>query len=155
METGLKLTAGDVIKVHYSTFTHYGIVSDRIGFDGMPMIIDHSSAAKTVAERPWTEATQGKRVSRSDLVSNRTPRQTLTTAKQLVGKLEYSLTGLNCEAFVKHALGLPPTSKQVAASLVTVPSAAYLAHKASEGNLIVTGMACLLALAITNHTVAK
>jgi len=155
METGLKLTAGDVIRVHYPTFTHYGIVSDRIGLDGMPMVIDHSSATRTVAERTWKEATQGKRVSRSGLVSNRTPRQTLTAARQLIGKLEYSLTGLNCEAFVKHVLGLPPSSRQVAASLVTVPSAAYLAHKASEGNLIVTGMVCILAFAITNHTFAK
>ena len=51
---------GDIIRVRYSTFTHYGVVSDRTGEDGMPMIIDNSYASGTAVERTWAEATVGK-----------------------------------------------------------------------------------------------
>lgn len=155
MQANFGFKAGDAIKVFHPTYVHYGIVSDRIGPDGHPMIIDHSMATGTVAERSWGEATGGKTVSKSDLDSDRSPYQIILAARQLIGKAKYSLTHFNCEAFVRHVMGLSPTSKQVTASVVSVPLAGIIAYKASAKNPWITALACLTVFAVTTHAVAE
>lgn len=154
MQTKANLLPGDVVKVEYTTFTHYGIISDLHGEDGMPMIIDLSSATGTVSERSWHQATMGRPVTKSRFTTNLSPVQILATARKWIGKIKYSLMGFNCESFVRFVLELPRTSQQVAASAITVPSAGLVAYHLSNKNLVVTGLACLLTLALTTNAVA-
>lgn len=146
---------GSVIKIRHKSYTHYAIISDRIGTDGMPMVIDNSAVRGTVAERSYYEAVCGGSVTLSSLKSDFSEHQILECARGFVGQVNYSLLSFNCESFVRKILGLSPTSKQVATSLVTVPSAMYLAHKASGGNKWIMGLAGIAALAITTHVVAE
>jgi len=148
-------SAGWIIKIRYSTYTHYAVVSDRIGEDGFPMVIDNSAAEGTVTERLWSEATAGRPVSLSQMVSDFSPREVLACAKSLIGQIPYSAINFNCESFVRKVLGLPSTSKQVVASAITVPTAMYAAHKVFNGNVWVTGLVGLLALGATTYAVAE
>lgn len=145
---------GDIIKIRYETFTHYAVVSDCIGDDGFPMVIDNSAARGSVTERTWTEAVAGKSVSLSSMVSNFTKLEVIACARSFIGEVRYSLITFNCESFVRRVLGLKPTSKQVVASCVTVPAAMYGVYKASGGNKWLTGAAGLLTLAVTTNAVA-
>lgn len=145
---------GDIIKVRYETFTHYAVISDRIGDDGFPMVIDNSAARGTVEERTWTEAVAGKSVSLSSMVSSFSKLEIVACARGFIGEVRYSLITFNCESFVRRVLGLKPTSKQVVASCVTVPAAMYGVYKASGGNKWLTGAAGLLTLAVTTKAVA-
>ncbi|WP_431474018.1 lecithin retinol acyltransferase family protein [Marinobacter sp. KM021] len=154
MQPQTNLIPGDVVKIPYPAFTHYGVISDRIGSDGKPMIIDNSNAAGTVSERTWSQVTRGKSVIKSSLKSQRPNTLVLAAAKQLIGQLKYSITGQNCEWFVRVVLGVAPTSQQVKASLITVPTAGLVAYRITRGNLLLTGLGCCLALAATTHAVS-
>lgn len=146
---------GDIIKIRYETFTHYAVISDRIGDDGFPMVIDNSAARGSVAERTWTEAVAGKSVFLSSMVSSFTKFEIITCARSFIGEVRYSLITFNCENFVRKVLGLKPTSKQVVSSCVTVPTAMYAVYKASGGNKWLTGAAGVLALAATTKLVSE
>ncbi len=147
-------SAGDVIKIRHSIYTHYALVSDHIGDDGLPMVIDNSAARGTVTERTWTEATAGKIVSLSSMRSEFSACDALSRARSFIGQTHYSLVGYNCETFVRSVLGLKPTSKQVVTAAVTVPAAMYLTHKHCGGNKWLTAGVGLLALAVTTKAVA-
>lgn len=146
---------GDIIKVRYETFTHYAVISDRIGEDGLPMVIDNSAARGSVSERSWTEAVAGKAVSLSSMVSDFPKSEIVSCARSFIGKVRYSILSFNCESFVRKVLGLKPTSKQVVASCVTVPSAMYGAYKVSGGNKWLTFAAGFAALAVTTKAVSE
>lgn len=145
---------GDIIKIRYETFIHYAVISDRIGDDGLPMVIDNSAARDGVTERSWTEAVAGKPVSPSSMASDFPKSEIIACARSFIGKVKYSLISFNCESFVRKVLGLKPTSKQVATSCMTVPTAMYATYKASGGNKLLTGVAGLLVLAITTKAVS-
>lgn len=145
---------GDIIKIRYGTFTHYAVISDRIGDDGFPMVIDNSAARGSVAERTWTEAVDGKSVSLSSMVSSFSKFEIVACARSFIGEVRYSLITFNCESFVRKVLGLKPTSKQVVASCITVPTAVYAAYKVSNGNKWLGVAAGLLAFAATTKAVA-
>ncbi len=147
--------AGQIIKIRYDLYTHYAVISDRLGDDGYPMLIDNAAATGTISERSWSAATNGRPVTRSGLKSEFSPQEVLTCAKSLIGRKHYSLLNFNCESFVRETLGLKPISKQVAISCITVPAAMYAAHKAFGGNSWLTGVAGLLAMAATTQTVAE
>lgn len=146
---------GDIIKIRYETFTHYAVVSDRMGNDGFPMVIDNSAARGSVAERTWTEAVAGKSVSLSSMASSFSKSEIIACARSFIGEVRYSLITFNCESFVRKVLGLKPTSKQVGTSCVTVPSAMFAAYKISDGNKWLTFAAGIAALAITTKAVAE
>lgn len=154
MDTEKNYRPGQVIKIRYDFYTHYAIVSDRIGHDGFPMVIDNSAAAGMVKERTWTQATNGARVSLSTLSSSLNPEVVVARARAFIGKVCYSVTGFNCEAFVRKVLGLKPTSKQVAASLIMVPASMCVAHKAFGGNGWLTLLTGCMALAVTTQMVS-
>lgn len=147
-------SAGDVIKIRHNFYTHYALVSDQFGDDGLPMVIDNSAARGTVAERSWTEATEGKTVALSSMSSGFTACDVLSCARSFIGQAKYSLVSYNCETFVRSVLGLKPASKQVLTSAVTIPTAMYLTHKHCGGNKWLTAAAGLFALALTTKAVA-
>ncbi|WP_087461964.1 lecithin retinol acyltransferase family protein [Oleiphilus messinensis] len=147
---------GDIIRVRYSTFTHYGVVSDRTGEDGMPMIIDNSYASGTAVERTWAEATVGKVPSLSKIGSEYPAQEILACAKQLIGQsTRYSLTRYNCEHFVREVVGLKPASRQVRYTSIMVPAAMLLTHKIGKGKHWATAISGLLSFAITTRASAK
>lgn len=147
--------AGQIIKIRYSLYIHYAVISDCIGPDGYPMVIDNSAATGTITERSWSEATKDRPVTLSDLKSEFSPQEVLACAKSMLGKRGYSLMNFNCESFVRETLGLLPTSKQVVTSTVVVPTAMYTAHRLSGGNKWITGLVGVVTLAATTHAVAE
>ncbi|WP_420389356.1 lecithin retinol acyltransferase family protein [Marinobacter sp.] len=146
---------GSILAIRHSTYTHYGVVSDRTDDQGMPLIIDNSAAAGLVSERRWQDAVGGRPFALASIQPKLPPETVVMRARQYIGKLKYSLIQSNCEAFARRAAGLEPTSQQVAACTLTVPSAAYLAYKATDGDLFWTLVSATAALAATTYAVSK
>ena len=146
--------AGEVIKIRYTTFTHYAVVSNRYGSDRMPMVIDNSLERGGVTERTWTEAVASQQVEKSILDSGMNRLDVLACARSFLGEGGYSLFGNNCENFVRKILGVDPSSKQLIAASIAVPSVAYAAYKLSKGDIIVTLAAALGTLIVTTKLAA-
>lgn len=146
---------GSIIAVRHSTYTHYGIVSDRYDETGAPMVIDNSAAKGLVHERTWNEAVGNKPVSRASFQSMLPPEIIVLRARQHIGKLKYCLFSSNCEAFARRVAGLEPKSHQIAACGITAPTAAYFTFKATDGNWFWTLVAATAAVAATTYAVGK
>ncbi len=146
---------GSIIAIRCSTYTHYGIVSDRNDEHGLPMVIDNSAAAGVVRERTWCEAVGTRTVSRATFQSKLPSETVVRRARQHIGKLKYCLFRSNCEAFVRRVAGLEPKSHQIAACTLTTPTAAYFTYRATDGNLFWTLVAATAAVAVTTYAVGK
>lgn len=145
---------GDIIKISHPLFTHYGIISDQIGGDGMPMVIDNSFARGRIQERSWSEAVRGKKTTLSKLSCPGSGAEIVACARSFIGPVRYSLTRYNCESFVREVLGLQETSRQVATSAVTVPGAMATTFRLTKGNIWLTLIVGIATLAVTNRVVS-
>lgn len=106
------LEPGQPVKIGRRGYNHYAIVSDRIA-EGRPMLISLSRRTGTVAEEPWDEVVQGRRVTPSALPSELPAPEIIARARAHLGRRRYNLLSDNCEHFVREALGLPARSRQL------------------------------------------
>jgi hypothetical protein len=92
--------------------THYGLVSNAIGMDGLPMVLAISSKYRRPTLVTWSEFTQGMPYKSASYPSQLHPTQVFHNAFLLSGK-PYDFWTWNCECFAKACHGLPGESDQV------------------------------------------
>lgn len=88
---------GDILKVQYLGFTHYGIYA---GFNSM---IHNSRKGGQVEEIDFQEFADGREVAISSIKSN-DPYLSVFLARQYIGQ-KYNLLSENCEHFVRKITG--------------------------------------------------
>jgi hypothetical protein len=109
--------AGSIVSVPaYVVFRHKGIVSDQ-WYLGEPMVISNSARIGHGAEEPWDVFSSGQHWADEGYLGNLSPHQVLERARASITKL-YNPFTWNCDMFVTHAHGLPPTSGQLAVVLL-------------------------------------
>lgn len=147
---------GDVVVTNMGIYQHWSLVSNRVCENGFYKLISASQRTGTVQEESWLEVTQGKKTYVAEYTSAVSVYDALTAARSQIGKWAYSVTGRNCEHFVKWATGLEVTSTQVKAGVagaaVGAVSVAVLCKepklaKFLAGALIVGGIATFVARA--------
>ena len=97
----------------FGVFKHKGLVSDRSGLDGKPMVIASASNSAGVAEVPWDSFTGGRPCFVEGYPSELHPYEVLYNARCLIGQ-PYNVLTANCEHFVYGGHGQQPSSPQVA-----------------------------------------
>jgi hypothetical protein len=119
---------GTIVSVPtYVVFRHKGIVSDR-WCRGMPMVISNSARVGAVSEEPWDVFTSGQSWKNEGYPGNLKAWEVLYRARS-APRLQYNAFTWNCEGFVAHCHGLPPTSPQLAAVvIVALVGAAIIAR---------------------------
>ncbi|MCE2027579.1 lecithin retinol acyltransferase family protein [Sessilibacter corallicola] len=140
VNTNSTLLPGDIIKVDCGSYYHYAIVSDAIGGDGMFLLIDLSRATGTVSERAWSVVVGLRCWSVSRIRSLFSPEEIIQRARKWINYSDYSILGNNCECFVRHVAEDKPNSRQVTAGLSCGTAASIVAYKASDGNVLITGL---------------
>ena len=109
------LSPGTVVSVPvFGLLSHVGIVSDRVGHDGCPMVISNSQRRRGGAEESWSDFTQGKEAKVEPLSSSLPWWEVLDRARSRLGR-RWDLLVWNCEHFVRYSLGLEPKSPQLRA----------------------------------------
>lgn len=111
----LVVKAGDVVVTEFGIYQHWSIVSDRLCALGKNMLISATKRTGTVQEETWDCVTQGKYTYVVALNTKKSVSQILADARSQIGRWIYSVTGNNCEHFVKWSLGKEVSSTQVKA----------------------------------------
>jgi len=134
--------AGCVVAVPVETsvgvVSHKGILSDRVGEDGLPMVLHAAKFFGAIVESSMTEFMI---MARGPLMSEGYPGQlppvlVLARARSMIGKPWKWRPWDNCEHFAHQAHGLPPTSPQV--------------RRAGKGVLTATGIGAFVWFAFAN-----
>jgi len=102
---------GDVLKVQYSGFRHYGI------YVGDGIVIHNSKKFKKVEEISIEDFSDGKQLSISSNIKTDNPELAVQAAKKYVG-VPYQLFTENCEHFVRLSCGLVKESTQIQKYLI-------------------------------------
>ena len=97
---------GDVLKVQYLGFRHYGI------YAGDGTVIHNSKKFKKVEEISIEDFSDGKQLSISSNIKTDNPELAVQTAKKYVG-VPYQLFTENCEHFVRLSCSLVKESTQI------------------------------------------
>lgn len=121
-----RLVPGTIVAVDVGVW-HEGIVSDRRGDDGAPLVISCSRRAGCAREEPWgTFAPAGCPVAVVGYPSSLPPRTVLARARARLGETWTPLR--NCEAFARGAHGFhgSPTAEGLTAAIVPLLRVASL-----------------------------
>ncbi len=102
---------GDVLKVQYTGFKHYGI------YAGDGIVIHNSKKFKQVEEISIEDFSDNRQPLISSIKAEN-PKLAIQTAKKYVG-LPYGLFTENCEHFVRLSCGLVKESTQIQKYLIT------------------------------------
>lgn len=95
-----------------TSMEHVGVISDRVGPDGMPLVISSTSHGWKVVEECWEDFAEGEQVTAYPLEGNHDPRQVLREARAQIGK-PYHLLRNNCEHLAHQVAGVPAKSPQL------------------------------------------
>ena len=95
---------------------HFALVTDKIGPDGLPMVIANSGESRGPGEQSWTNFVKG-RLYRAYYPSTLPPETVLYNAYAMVGT-RYDLIHWNCEHFANACHGRPAHSHQVRGGLM-------------------------------------
>lgn len=153
----IAVQAGDVVVTDFGLYQHWSIVSDRLCSLGKNMLISATKRTGTVKEEPWDDVTSGKNTYVAEVETDKSVPEMLTNARSQIGAWDYSVTGNNCEHFVKWSTGLKVTSKQVTSGVVgAVAGGVAVAAIAENPNLtkilgvavVVGGLAVLASKAL-------
>ena len=125
------LTPGTVVNAPMKSWLgltwHYGIVSNRIVPEGLPIMLANSWATGGPGEESWDKFTEGQHhYSRAWYPSALLPEEVLANAYRLFGT-RYNLVTWNCEHFVTSCHGLPAASKQIRVAMAAVMGGLALA----------------------------
>lgn len=144
-EIQIQPKAGDILALNCNSFTHFALISDRIGSDGYPMLIGASERTGTVQEELWSDIIDGLRY---EIIKNPgvlSAIEVLRNARLQIGEWSYSLLKNNCEHFVNVTSGLPKNSKQVISAVSWGVALACVTYALSENN---SGWKALFALGV-------
>lgn len=110
-----KPAPGTVISVRVGPFLHVGIVSDRTGPDGLPMVLSNSRRRGHAVEETWSEFSGRKPVSVRERHRGVEGLQIVARARGMLGT-PWDPVFSNCEHFVERACGRAPRSGQLQAA---------------------------------------
>ena len=97
--------SGDVLKINYGAFDHYGIYTEN------GTVIHNSKKNKKVEETSIERFSENNKILVSSIKSEN-PALTVQTARKYLN-IPYSLFSDNCEHFVRMSCGLVKESTQV------------------------------------------
>lgn len=116
-----QVRSGAMVKVQIQgllgLYWHFGIVSDRRDWRGVPYVISNSSAHGGVREEIWEQFSGGQDVQILGFLSALQPHQVIANARRLAAK-PYNLIFWDCERFARACQGLPPRSTQLEMTLL-------------------------------------
>jgi hypothetical protein len=95
---------------------HFALVTDRIGPDGLPLVIANSRETDGPGEQSWTRFVKGRSY-RAYYPSTLPPETVLYNAYAMTGT-RYDLIHWNCEHFANACHGRPAHSHQVRGGLM-------------------------------------
>jgi hypothetical protein len=152
----IEVSPGDVVVSDFGLYQHWSLVSNRLCDDGRLMLISATERNGTVREESWSTVTKDKNTYIAKMAHSRSLPEVLKSARSKIGTWKYSVTGNNCEHFVKWAAGLEVSSTQVKAGFGGAIAGVALVGAASEnpsfikflgGALLVAGVAVAVAKA--------
>lgn len=123
-----QLAPGVIVAVWVAPVWHEGIVSDRRGEDGLPLVISCSRRAGKACEEPWTTfAPADCAIAVVGYLSRLAPRTVLARARAGLGR-PWTPTR-NCEHFARSCHGVPesPTAELLASAASAAAAAVQLA----------------------------
>ena len=114
------LVPGTVVTVQmkglFKLAHHFALVSDKLGADGMPIVIANAGETGGPGEQLWNDFVQGRSY-RSFYPSNLPPRTVLYNAYSMFGT-RYNFLHWNCEHFANACHGRPAQSHQLRGGLM-------------------------------------
>ena len=113
------LVPGTVVTVQmkglFKLAHHFALVTDKIGADGLPIVVANSGEIGGPGEQSWSAFAQGRSY-RSFYPSNLPPDIVLYNAYSMFGT-RYSFLHWNCEHFANACHGRPAQSHQLRGGL--------------------------------------
>jgi hypothetical protein len=113
------LVPGTVVTVQmkglFKLAHHFALVTDKIGADGLPVVVANSGDTGGPGEQLWTDFVQG-RAYRSFYPSTLPPKTVLYNAYSMSGT-RYNFLHWNCEHFANACHGRPAQSHQIRGGL--------------------------------------
>ena len=114
-----RLRPGTVVTVQmkglFKLAHHFALVTDKIGPDGLPIVVANSGDIGGPGEQLWNEFVQGRSY-RSFYPSNLLPETVLYNAYSMLGT-RYNFFHWNCEHFANACHGRPAQSHQLRGGL--------------------------------------
>jgi hypothetical protein len=114
-----RLRPGTVVTVQmkglFKLAHHFALVTDKIGLDGLPIVVANSGEMGGPGEQLWNEFVQGRSY-RSFYPSNLSPETVLYNAYSMFGT-RYNFFHWNCEHFANACHGRPAQSHQLRGGL--------------------------------------
>jgi len=114
-QSPLRLRPGTIVTVQmkglFRLAHHFALVTDRVGDDGLPMVIANAIETRGPAHVRWSDFAKG-RAYRAFYPSTLPPQTVLSNAHAMFGT-RYSFLHWNCEHFANAAHGRPGRSDQV------------------------------------------
>jgi hypothetical protein len=131
------MTPGSTLAVDCGVFTHYSIISDQLGPDGMPRLISASKRTGTVKEETWSDVISNEKIKILPLIGTLTAEEILSKARSRIGNWVYSVLNFNCEHFVNWCNNLPFTSKQITTSASLASMGAIIGYNMPKEHKVV------------------
>jgi hypothetical protein len=114
-----RLRPGTVVTVQmkglFKLAHHFALVTNKVGSDGMPMVVANSGETGGPAEQNWSEFVKARSY-RAFYPSNLAPETVLYNAYSMFGT-RYNFFHWNCEHFANACHGRPAQSHQVRGGL--------------------------------------
>jgi F0F1-type ATP synthase membrane subunit c/vacuolar-type H+-ATPase subunit K len=152
----IEVNPGDVVVSDFGLYQHWSLVSNKLCDNGRFMLISATERNGTVKEEPWSTVTKDKNTYIAKMTHSKPLSEVLKRARSKIGTWNYSVTGNNCEHFVKWAAGLEVSSTQVKAGIGGAIAGVAIVGAASEnpnfikflgGAILVAGVAVAVAKA--------
>jgi hypothetical protein len=116
----LHLRPGTVVTVQmkglFKLAHHFALVSDRIGSDGLPMVVTNSGEIGGPGEQPWTDFVKGR--SYRAFYPSTLPGATVLYNAYSMFNTRYNFLHWNCEHFANACHGRPAQSHQIRGGLM-------------------------------------
>jgi hypothetical protein len=129
-----RLIPGTVVTVQmkglFKLAHHFALVTDKLGPDGMPIVVSNSGDTQGPAEFSWSDFVQGRQY-RSFYPSDLPPKTVLYNAYSMF-ETRYSFLHWNCEHFVNACHGKPAQSHQLRSGIAFLAIVGGLALAASR-----------------------
>jgi hypothetical protein len=114
------LVPGTVVTVQmkglFKLAHHFALVTDKLGPDGLPMVVANSGETRGPGEQTWSDFVKGREY-RAFYPSTLPPKTVLTNAYSMFGT-SYDFLHWNCEHFANACHGRPAQSHQVRGGLM-------------------------------------
>ena len=128
------LIPGTIVTVQmkglFALVHHFALVTDKMGADGLPIVVANSNDTDGPGERSWSDFVQGRSY-RSFYPSTLPPEVVLYNAYSMFGT-RYNFLHWNCEHFANACHGRPAQSHQLRGGLALAAVVGSLALVAAR-----------------------